>query len=327
VLTVEDTGIGIPADKLDHVFGEFNQVEGATNRRYEGTGLGLSITKRLVGLMGGEVWVHSAEGEGSSFRIDFNLPRSSDPPGELEARPGLGKTVTLAIQHPAVREILSQQLQHFGCTILPLEGCDVAVATDAVLCGQCSASDTFNAQGAPVYALTNSRRRGDNSDQGLTLQYPLSRQRIQEFVATLPVRSKGDLPSRKLRVLAADDNRTNRMVFEMMVRPLNLDVRFAEDGAQAVQAYAEMKPDIVFMDISMPLVDGREAARQIRQTETAGRVPIFALTAHSIDEGETDLITGDFDGWLPKPLKKEQLLQCINDVLPTECYPILRQAS
>ncbi|MEO8529895.1 MAG: ATP-binding protein, partial [Deltaproteobacteria bacterium] len=310
VLTVEDTGIGIPEDKLDHVFGEFNQVEGATNRRYEGTGLGLSITKRLVGLMGGEVWVHSAEGEGSSFGIDFNLPRSDEPAGDLAAQPGLGKTVTLAIRHPAVRDILSQQLQHFGCAVVQLDGDQVAPEVDAVMRGQCIGADEIVTHGAPVYVLTPSHRRGETDETATILQYPLSRRRLQDFVASVPLRHLNTTgPKRKLRVLAADDNRTNRMVFEIMVRPLNLDVRIVDDGAQAVTAFSEMQPDVIFMDISMPIVDGREAARQIRALESDHRTPIFALTAHAIDDGETDLITADFDGWLPKPLKKDQLLQ------------------
>jgi len=324
VLTVEDTGIGIPEDKLDHVFGEFNQVEGTTNRRYEGTGLGLSITKRLVGLMGGEVWVHSVEGEGSSFGIDFNLPRSDELPGDLDAQPGLGKTLTLAIKNAAVRDILSQQLQHFGCSIMPLDGSNVAPEADAVLRGQCIPPDDIAPQGVPVYTLVPNHRRSESTDPGLVLQYPLSRRRIQEFVSSVPIRPKGKGPHRKLRVLAADDNRTNRMVFEMMVKPLNLEVRFAEDGAQAVEAWADMTPDVIFMDISMPQVDGREAARQIRQAETAGRVPIFALTAHAIDAGDSDLITSDFDGWLPKPLKKDELLKRIGEVIPAECFPVVR---
>ena len=71
-MTVEDTGIGIPREKLDHVFGEFNQVEDETNRQFEGTGLGLAITERLIKMMDGEIWVESEFGKGSCF--GFRLP-------------------------------------------------------------------------------------------------------------------------------------------------------------------------------------------------------------------------------------------------------------
>ncbi|MCB1350454.1 MAG: hybrid sensor histidine kinase/response regulator, partial [Maritimibacter sp.] len=81
-VTVEDTGIGIPADKLDAVFGEFNQIEDERNRAYEGTGLGLAITRQLVELMGGKIWVDSEPGVGSAFGFQISLPvvGSTEPP-------------------------------------------------------------------------------------------------------------------------------------------------------------------------------------------------------------------------------------------------------
>ena len=68
-VTIQDTGIGIPRPKIDHIFGEFNQVDDEQNREFEGTGLGLSITKRLVELMGGQIWVTSENGEGGVFWV------------------------------------------------------------------------------------------------------------------------------------------------------------------------------------------------------------------------------------------------------------------
>jgi anti-sigma regulatory factor (Ser/Thr protein kinase) len=73
-VTVEDTGIGIAAEHLDHIFGEFNQVEDEQNRKYEGTGLGLAITRRLIERMGGAVWVDSEPGKGSVFGFRVTLP-------------------------------------------------------------------------------------------------------------------------------------------------------------------------------------------------------------------------------------------------------------
>jgi signal transduction histidine kinase/CheY-like chemotaxis protein len=324
VLTVEDTGIGIPSDKLDHIFGEFNQVDGATNRRYEGTGLGLAITRRLITLMGGEVWVSSEEGEGSCFGITICMPRSDDSIAPPQGQPGIGKTIALSFANGAVHEILSQQLQHFGCVIADTP----EVPPDAVLC-DLATSEHLQGQ-APVYQLSASPRQEEAAQgQAGQLPFPLNRTRLHDFIASLPgpevtIAEETPIELRKLRILAADDNRTNRMVVEMMVRPLRVDLKLAEDGQQAVQLWQDFKPDLIFMDISMPIVDGREAARQIRaaEAESGRHTPIFALTAHSIDEGEHDLVTKDFDGWLPKPLKKDELLARITEVLPAECLPV-----
>ncbi|HEY9843527.1 MAG TPA: ATP-binding protein, partial [Candidatus Obscuribacterales bacterium] len=73
---VEDTGIGIPATQLEHIFHPFTQADGSTTRKYGGTGLGLSICRQLVGLMGGHLGCRSSEGLGSSFyfNLTFGLP-------------------------------------------------------------------------------------------------------------------------------------------------------------------------------------------------------------------------------------------------------------
>ena len=328
VLTVEDTGIGIPEDQLDDVFGEFNQVESSTSRRYEGTGLGLSITKRLVGLMGGEIWVHSAPGEGSCFGIDVNFGRSDEPPGELDAQPGLGRSVALAVSSPAVFDILARQLQHFGCAAVDLGAVPDAAHADAVIADTNDEATRERHAALPFFQLMPGPRTKDaDSDGTLTLPYPISRARLGEFVAGLADMTRttaAERPRRKLRILAADDNKTNRMVFELMVRSLNADVRMVEDGQQAVDAWSSFKPDIVFMDISMPVVDGRDATHAIRALEQAGssRARIYALTAHAVDSSGSDLITDDFDGWLPKPLKKDALMRRISEALPESCYPV-----
>ncbi|MFP7569421.1 ATP-binding protein [Marivita sp. S2033] len=212
-ISVKDTGIGISPDQIEHVFGEFNQVQDDRNRQFEGTGLGLSITKRLVELMQGEVWVESQEGVGSCFGIRVTLPSAID-----------------ATEH----------------------------------------------------------------DQARTSDLPVTASADQ------------DLP----KVLLAEDNKTNQMVFRKMVGKLAIALHTANDGFEAVESFQSQRPDVIFMDISMPGMDGKEATARIRALEGDGpNVPIIAVTAHAMD-GDREMILGaGLTDYLTKPLRKAALME------------------
>lgn len=210
-IEIEDTGIGIPATKLSEIFGEFNQVEAAQNRRFDGTGLGLAISKQLVELMNGTIWVNSIEGDGSVFGVTLQVETANDQP-----------------------------------------------------------------------------------------------------VSKL----------RKMRILAAEDNATNRLVFSKMVEPLNVDVTFANDGKEAIEAAANIDPDLIFMDISMPEIDGEDATRAIRATDWGAQTPICALTAHIMNGDAQELLECGLDHYLAKPLKKNQIVEMISRYRPDDALPL-----
>jgi signal transduction histidine kinase len=113
--SVEDTGIGIEADKLDSVFEKFTQADGSITRRYGGTGLGLSISKQLVELMDGEIGVDSTPGRGSTFIFTLTMPVSDDEPLPASALADLkGVRVLVLHHHPKVRAVLGEQLEAWG---------------------------------------------------------------------------------------------------------------------------------------------------------------------------------------------------------------------
>jgi hypothetical protein len=219
-ITVEDTGIGIAPDKVDHVFGEFNQVEDDRNRQFEGTGLGLAITKRLIEMMQGQVWVESQEGVGSCF----------------------GFRITL-------------QVEGDQCADTPHE-----------------------------------------ADSGTKAQN---------------IGPTDKAPSRNIpKVLLAEDNRTNQLVFRKMVGRLDIDLRTANDGFEAFEAFQNDRPDVIFMDISMPGMDGKEATARIRALEGEGpHVPIVAVTAHALDGDREMVIAAGLTDYLTKPLRKDALIE------------------
>ncbi len=140
----------------------------------------------------------------------------------------------------------------------------------------------------------------------------------------------GDAPpdpipsARKMRLLAAEDNKTNRLVFKSMLKALDLELELVENGRLAVEAYERHRPDIIFTDISMPEMDGMAAARAIRALEAKGGsppTPIIAMTAHAMREDQDRILQSGIDAILTKPLRKADLLAQIRAACPKGVDP------
>jgi CheY-like chemotaxis protein len=133
---------------------------------------------------------------------------------------------------------------------------------------------------------------------------------------------------RRMRVLVAEDNKTNRFVLEKMVKSLNIDLVFAENGLEAVDQYQWQKPDVFFTDISMPKMDGKEAARRIRgieQDEKLAHCPIVAITAHAMEGDADEILSAGIDYYLTKPVKKAELIEHILAARPDNAEEVLPQ--
>ncbi|MCR9145283.1 MAG: ATP-binding protein [bacterium] len=228
---IRDTGIGIPEDKLLHIFDSFAQADESTTRRYGGTGLGLAISHSLVALMGGELRVRSVPKKGSDFW--FDLPLAIAPVSGGPSRNG--EVASLAPDRSAMAD------------------------------------------------------------------------RASEGVAD-PARDPG------LRILLAEDNADNQMLFYALLKKFTHEIETAENGSAAVKLSAQTDFDLIFMDIQMPEMDGLEATRRIREREKQAnrrRVPIFALSAHAMQEDASRSLAAGCDGHLTKPIDRARLLEII----------------
>ncbi|MDJ0638524.1 MAG: ATP-binding protein [Paracoccaceae bacterium] len=130
---------------------------------------------------------------------------------------------------------------------------------------------------------------------------------------------------RLMRVLVAEDNRTNRLVLEKMIKGLNIELSFAENGQEALDRFQWQRPDILFTDISMPKMDGKEAARRIRALETETRAdpcPIVAITAHAMEGDADEILAAGIDRYLTKPVKKAALIENILAECPEGVEPV-----
>jgi signal transduction histidine kinase/DNA-binding response OmpR family regulator len=352
-VTVEDTGIGIAAEHLDHIFGEFNQVESEGNRRFEGTGLGLAITRRLIERMGGAVWMDSEIGKGSSFGFRVDLPVAESggaPTGPIRLRRALVVDAQFIN-----RTILERQLSACGIEVVL---CRSEAEALAVL-GKDSAIDLLVTDhdmpemngldlaakarqagfGLPVVLLSaNPAEVRDDPQSGLLaaiVQKPVLRSdlyRRLQAIATVPgVPAESPCPDaapgRLMRVLAAEDNRTNQLVFRKMTKSFAIDLLFANNGREAVELFQSFRPDLILMDVSMPEMDGRDATRAIRTLEShlGGHVPIVALTAHAMDGDETGILASGMDRYLTKPLRKSAIAGVITDFCPPDARRITEE--
>lgn len=343
-ITIEDTGIGIPAEKVEHIFGEFNQVDDERNRQFEGTGLGLAITQRLIGIMEGEIWVDSVEGQGSNFGVRLTLPVDEDLNVNPPCLPAHVKRVLVVDDRAINRTLLEKQMEQMGANVVSCasgnEALRCASDVDLVLTGQNMADmDGVDLAGAlreqnnsvPVVILSSDPAFGRNDkalkqSQGL-LKKPVPRRDLFRKIAeaTSDHTDSGTAPkevalagSRKMRILAAEDNKTNQLVLGKLLKSLDIDLRFANNGLEAVDMFQDMQPDLVFMDISMPKMDGKEATKTIRARAGGAKVPIVALTAHAVDGDEQGILSAGLDHYLTKPVKKAEIFELVDRYIPSD---------
>ncbi|MCU0905028.1 MAG: response regulator [Tabrizicola sp.] len=343
-VTVEDTGIGIAPEYLEHVFGEFNQVEDERNRKFEGTGLGLAITRRLIEHMGGAVWVDSDFGKGSSFGFRVTLPVAEDA---APVQVPVSVRRVLAVDDQFInRTILERQLAPCGIEVTlcrsgaeVLDRLAVDAAYDVVLTDHAMPEmdgvqllDAIRVAGhdLPVMLLSsNPTNLGTVAhDFAAILQKPILRSDLYRHLQGLtapaveevaPPAQPAPVDLRQMRVLAAEDNRTNQLVFQKMVRDMDIELVFADNGRIAVEKFQSFQPDLIFMDISMPEMDGKEAARTIRGL--GAKVPIVALTAHAMEGDAEAILAAGIDRYLTKPLRKTAIEGALAEFCPKEARP------
>ena len=352
-ITIEDTGIGIAPEHLDHIFGEFNQVEAEANRKFEGTGLGLAITQRLIERMDGAVWVDSEPGKGACFGFRLSLPVAEEP---VVADPGpINLRRALVVDDQFInRTILERQLTTYGIEVTLCRSGAEALAELAADSGfdlvltdhdmpemdglQLTAEIRAAGWSVPVVLLSSNPAQARESavapDLAAILQKPLLRSDLYRKLRAVSAPLMPAFPAipddpqtrqgRQMRILAAEDNRTNQLVFSKMVKDYDIELVFANNGLEAVNLFKTFTPDLIFMDISMPEMDGRDAARAIRLLEAGsiGHVPIVALTAHAMDGDAEGILAAGIDRYLTKPLRKSVIGDAIIAFHPAGARPV-----
>jgi len=342
--SVQDTGIGIPADRMNRLFQSFSQVDSSTTRKYGGTGLGLVISKRLCELMSGKMWVESVEGKGSTFYFTVRaqstlLLRPRKPSIILQTQ---GKRLLIVDDNATNRRILELQAQSWKMTSIsfekPLDALDALRRGETFDIGVLdmhmprmdgvTLAAEIRKLGAefPLIMLTSLgwRDSGDMANFSAFLTKPVKQSSLYNAILTAisnePLSAAHEplteaafdsqLAARyPMKILLAEDNAVNqKLALRVLERMGYSIVDLAANGLDAVEAMERQPYDVVLMDVQMPEMDGLDATRHIRRNLSPDRQPcIIAMTANAM-QGDREICMGaGMNDYVSKPIQIKEL--------------------
>lgn len=351
---VRDTGIGMTEETKGRLFESFSQADSSTTRRYGGTGLGLAISKRLVNLMGGDIGVDSSPGVGSSFWFTVPLKRADQVPAAASLESLRGKRALVVDDNRTSRSILQKQLGNAGMAVtVEASGADALTRLEEaagrglpfdlgvldlhmpmmnglMLTKEIRCREALRDMTLVILASDqNTEEVAEASQMGVNtfLLKPVRQASLLKAIARMfgeiaaPEQSVANLPVKLCgRVLVAEDNPTNQKVIVMRLNRLGCTVDVANDGLAALQAATSHQYDLILMDCQMPVMDGFQATRAIR--EYGGRrVPIVALTANAMEGERERCLEAGMDDYMPKPVRPEDLVAKLKQWLGTATGP------
>lgn len=339
---VSDTGSGISEEDCGRIFRAFEQVDGSSTRAHGGTGLGLAICQSLVEALGGEIWVESTLGEGTTFRFSATLAAEgasrpvqlppwrvlalgSEPDtGDIVATALEGSAVTVAIEHnemDVIQTLMTAVAQGgaFDVVLIRAQGLTAVSNLTAAL----SAMPTLQGVSTVVVGPSAARLEASGwqpvvSEVG-TFDVRHIRTGLEELRDRTPqaaIAEPSEALRRPARILVVDDNPTNLLVATRLLQRVGHIVQTAENGRDAVERAACNRYDLVLMDVQMPGISGIEAARRIRNVEVGNgdgcKVPIVGFSAGTRAEDRNRCLQGGMDGYLTKPVSADELYATVD---------------
>ena len=352
-MRVTDNGIGLTAEQKTRIWNSFEQAESGSSRKFGGTGLGLAISRNIVEMMGGEIFVISSPGNGSSFIFTVHLKKSYRKKN----------TINETIDWKNIRILAVDDDQNISDYFTDIAGrlgfiCDTASNGEDAMYKMCNTgpynfffinwilSDMDgvalsraikktdpNASVALMISSTDWNALDDNtknSGPDIFLKKPLFPSAIvdsitkclgkEDRIPVLAVEETGTELFKGRTIMLVEDVDINREIVLALLEPLGLTVICAVDGLEAVQLFRHSPDnfDLILMDIQMPVMDGYEATGQIRAFESETRkqhVPIIALTANVFKEDVEKCLAVGMNDHVGKPLDSNLIIDKLRQYL------------
>ncbi|HXJ43243.1 MAG TPA: response regulator [Bryobacteraceae bacterium] len=348
---VVDTGRGLAREQFERAVTPFENVPDSGKRLSGGTGLGLAISNRLIGMLGGCLWLNSELGSGSTFHFTatFDTPeRTLSHPEDLSSlhdvkvliadensssRRILEQLVSRWNMRPAVAASASEALELMRSAVAAGRPFDLALIDHEMHGGDgselakeiCERSEL----GRPAVTVLSSIVRvsvtdftGDCSPSNYLIK-PVTHAGLQKAVLSAMRTSRGARESsvvaaaraggRPPHILVAEDNALNQAVAVSILQKEGYKVTVARDGSEALEAFDRGGLDLILMDVEMPLMSGLEAVRliRLREMESGGRIAVLALTAHAMSGDRERCLEAGMDDYVTKPLQVGMLRKAV----------------
>ncbi|WP_299404991.1 response regulator [Acaryochloris sp. IP29b_bin.148] len=344
--SVKDTGIGIPPDRMHRLFQSFSQVDTSTTRKFGGTGLGLAISKRLCELMGGQIWVESDLGVGTtfSFTISVKAATTIEHFPDLDLQELAGKRLLIVDDNLTNRKILTllaetwqmrsyaasggpealellQQDSNFDLAVVDMQMPDMDGVTLAKQIHELALEPDI-----PLIMFSSLGVEAVSTATGKSYFSALLNKPIQEAqLGAAMVRAIADQPHKinptaepspalpnpnlqSLRILLAEDVVVNQKVALLILKQLGYEADVANNGLEVLAALHRQSYDVVLMDVQMPEMDGLTAARQIQESGALETRPyVIALTANAMQGDREKCLEAGMQDYVSKPIRSEEL--------------------
>ena len=330
---VADTGIGIASEDLGKIFEEFTQIDSAMQSRVKGTGLGLPLCRKLAGLLGGRVEVHSTPGVGSTFTVvipvRYAAPQGIEPiEAEPDTQPVADKITVLVVEDdPQTRLLYDKYFQ--DSQFQPIKAGSIrqarellrrrpvgAIVLDIKLPGDAWGwLAELKAEEATRHIPVLVASSVDDPRKGLALgadRYAIKPIYRHWLLEQLTVLTGGDAkPSRAIPlILVIDDQETDRYLVRRLAGGAGCSIVEATDGMEGVALARELKPNVILVDLSMPGMSGEDVVQALRADSQTSHIPVVIITAHT--PGADRLVS---NGWVAAVMDKHCLSAAALDQL------------